>query len=148
MSTPLWASWKKIKTPKYKKWPLWHSRLWWNTPSKLVCLHPIAHYACWCRISHLIMVPIKFWRNSDPFKKKEHFCSSKIDWVRAYFCKSLKFLIVNQSNMDQNSLKQSIGYLGCFLSSNIATLMPFLNFPYLWVKYHPGWRKIFHFVGT
>ena len=34
--------------------------------------------------STLIMVPINFWRNSDPFKK-EHFSSSKIYWVRAFF---------------------------------------------------------------
>ena len=33
----------------------------------------------------LIMVPINFWRNSDPFKKKEHFSSSKIERVRAFF---------------------------------------------------------------
>ena len=30
------------------------------------------------------MVPINFWRNSDPFKKEEHFSTSKIDRVRAF----------------------------------------------------------------
>ena len=35
----------------------------------------VIDYACQCRTSTLIMVPINFWRNSDPFKKEEHFSS-------------------------------------------------------------------------
>ena len=38
----------------------------------------------------LIMVPINFWRNSDPFKKKEHFSSSKTDRIRLVLRKSMK----------------------------------------------------------
>ena len=53
------------------------------------CLMP--DYAHKCRTSTLKMVPINFWRNSDPFKKKEHFSSSKIDRVRAFLIKPSKF---------------------------------------------------------
>ena len=52
------------------------------------CLMP--DYTHRCRTSTLIMVPINFWRNSDLFKKKEHFSSSKIDRVRVF--------LVNLSN--------------------------------------------------
>ena len=53
------------------------------------CLMP--SYACRFRTSTLIMVPINFWRDSDPFKKKEHFSSSKIDRVRAFLINLSKF---------------------------------------------------------
>ena len=39
----------------------------------------------------LIIVPISFWQDSDPFKKKEHFSGSKIDGIRAFFINILKF---------------------------------------------------------
>ena len=42
------------------------------------------NYGRGCLISTLITVPINFWRNSDLFKKKEPFSSSKIDQVRAF----------------------------------------------------------------
>ena len=72
------------------------------------CLMP--DYAWRCRTSTLIMVPINFWRNSDPFKKKEHFSSSKTDRVNeSIFCQSYKFSIVNLSNRGQKYLKQSRG---------------------------------------
>ena len=39
-----------------------------------------------------MMVPIKFWQNSDLFKKNiKHISSSKTDNVRAFLDKSLKF---------------------------------------------------------
>ena len=44
-----------------------------------------------CLTSTLIMVPINFWQNSDPFKKREHFSSSKIDRVRAFLLNPSKF---------------------------------------------------------
>ena len=43
------------------------------------------------------MVQIKFWQNSDPFKKKEHLYSSKTAEVRALIDNSLKFSIENFS---------------------------------------------------
>ena len=81
-------------------------------------------------------VPINFWRNSDPFKKKEHFSSSKIDRVRAFFCKSLKFWLVNLSNTEQKCLKQSHIHHKCFKISNKFTLDPFWDFPYFGFKCH------------
>ena len=55
------------------------------------------------------MVPINFWRNSDLFKKKERFSSSKIDKVRAFQRKSLKFFKENLSNTKHKSLKRFWG---------------------------------------
>ena len=43
------------------------------------------------RTSTLIMIPINLWQDSDPFKKKEHFSSSKIDRVRAFLTNLSKF---------------------------------------------------------
>ena len=39
----------------------------------------------------LMTAPIFFWRNSDLFKKKEHFSSSKIDKIKVIQKKSTKF---------------------------------------------------------
>ena len=64
---------------------------------------PMPHYGRWCRISTLIMVPINFWQNSDLFKKKEHFFSSKIDKVRAFQRNSFR---ENLSNTKHKSLKR------------------------------------------
>ena len=50
------------------------------------------------------MVPISFWRNSDPFKKNEHVSSSKIDKARAILSKSLKSLMENLSNPKRKTL--------------------------------------------
>ena len=83
-----------------------HSGLRCDTSSKWVCLYPMPHYGRGCRISTLIMVPINFWRNSDLFKKKEHFSSSKIDKVRAFQRKSLKIFKENLSNTKHKSLKR------------------------------------------
>ena len=44
------------------------------------CRH-ISHFAV---MGSLMTAPIFFWRNSDLFKKKEHFSSSKIDKIRAF----------------------------------------------------------------
>ena len=48
------------------------------------------NYAHRCRTSTLIIVPINFWRNSDPFKKRTFF-KLKILPSKSIFCKSLKF---------------------------------------------------------
>ena len=55
-----------------------------TSPRRGLCNCLMPNYARRCRNSTLIMVPINFWRNSDPFKKKKHFSSSKIDRVRAF----------------------------------------------------------------
>ena len=60
-----------------------------------------------------MMAPINFWRNSDLFKKKEHFSSSKTDEVRAFLDKSLKFSIENLSKANDKSLKLSKAYNDC-----------------------------------
>ena len=62
----------------------------------------------------LIMVPINFWRNSDLFKKKKRFSSSKIDKVRAFQRKSLKFFKENLSNTKYESLKRFRSYYNHF----------------------------------
>jgi len=60
------------------------------------------------------MVPINFWRNSDLFKKKERFSSSKIDKVRAFQRKSLKLFKENLSNTKYKSLKRFWSYYDHF----------------------------------
>ena len=91
-----------------------HSGLLCDTSSKRVCLYLMPHYGRGCRISTLIMVPINFWRNSDLFKKKEHFSSSKIDNFRAFQRKSLKIFKENLSNTKQKSLKPFWSYFDDF----------------------------------
>ena len=56
-----------------------HWALMWHFTSYQFLMPEYTHR---CR-TILIMVPINYWRNSDPFKKK-HFCSSNIDLVRAF----------------------------------------------------------------
>ena len=59
--------------------------LWCDTsPHRGLCQRLILDYAHRYRTSTLIMVPINFWQNSDPFK--------------SIFCKSLKVSIANLSN--------------------------------------------------
>ena len=65
----------------------------------------ISDYTLWFRTSPLMMVPINFWWNSDLFKKKEHFSSSKTDKVRTFLDKSLKFSIENLSKAKDKSLR-------------------------------------------
>ena len=61
-----------------------HTLMWHLTRRGLYqCL--MLDYAHRCRTSTLIMVSINFWQNSDPFKNEEHFSSSKIDRLRAFF---------------------------------------------------------------
>ena len=79
-----------------------------------ICLYPMPHCGCVCSNSTLIMVPINFWRNSDLFKKKEHFSSSKIDKVRAFQRKSLKIFKENLSNTKHKSLKRFWSYYDDF----------------------------------
>ena len=68
----------------------------------------MSDYAHRCRTSTLIMIPINFWRNSDHLKKKNIFLAQKLTvLLQNFFCKSLKFSIVNLSNMGQKCLKQS-----------------------------------------
>ena len=63
-----------------------HTGLWSDaSPRRGLCQSFMLEYAHRCRTSTVIIVPINFWQNSDPFKKKEHFSSSKIDRVRAFF---------------------------------------------------------------
>ena len=68
-----------------------HWALMWHLNRSDLCQCLMPDYAQRCRTSTLIMVPINFWRNSDPFKKKEHFSSSKIDQVRAFFVNPSNF---------------------------------------------------------
>ena len=62
-----------------------HWTLMWHLACRGLyhCLMPDYAWRCWT--STLIMVPINFWQNSDPFKKKEHFSSSKTNRVKAFF---------------------------------------------------------------
>ena len=69
---------------------------------------PIADCALRFRSSTLMIVPIKFWRNSGKSKKKEHFSSSKTDKVFAFLHKSIKFLIENRWKVKQFFLKHSV----------------------------------------
>ena len=59
--------------PKFRSFFIWDS-----------LLSLMSDYALGFRTSYLIIVPIEFWRNSDLFKKKEHFSSSKIDKMRTF----------------------------------------------------------------
>ena len=69
-----------------------HTGLWCDTsPRRGLCHCLMPDYALRCRTSTMIMVPINFWRNSDPFKKEEHFSSSKMDRVRAFLINLSKF---------------------------------------------------------
>ena len=68
-----------------------HWVLMWHLTRRGLCQCLMPDYARRCRTSTLIMVPINFWRNSDPFKKKEHFSSSKNDRVRAFFANLSNF---------------------------------------------------------
>ena len=47
--------------------------LMWHLTRRGLCHCLMPDYARRSRTSTLIMVPIKFWRNSDPFKKKRTF---------------------------------------------------------------------------
>ena len=108
-----------------------------------VTLHPVGVFLIvWCRTMHVgagLMVPINFWRNSDPLKKKENFSSSKIYWVKEHF--SVKFSIENLSNTDQKCLKQSIGNQECFFTikrSNFEGIFEFsIFFPSVSRPYAP-----------
>ena len=56
-----------------------HTGLWCDTsPRKGLCHCLMPDYTRRCRTSPLIMVPINFWRNSDPFKKKNIFLAQKL----------------------------------------------------------------------
>ena len=50
-----------------------HWVLMWHLTREGIYLSFMPDYAQKCRTRSLIMVPIEFWRNSDLFKKKEHF---------------------------------------------------------------------------
>ena len=47
-------------------------------------LKSLPDYARRCRTSTLIMVPINFWRNSDPFKKKKIFLTQQLTMIRHF----------------------------------------------------------------
>ena len=51
------------------------------------------NFRCWTMHvgAGLALVPINFWRNSDPFEKKEHLSSSKNDRFRAFLVNLLDF---------------------------------------------------------
>ena len=98
--------------------------MWHLTRSGLYhCLMP--YYAQRCQTSTLIMVPINFWRNSDPFKRKQHFSSSKIDRV---FDKSLK-------NFHSKSLKYG---------RKMFETVSYLSWVLLNIKHH-NFKSIFKF---
>ena len=92
-----------------------HWALMWHLARRVLyhCLMP--DYAWRCRTSTLIMIPIDIWRNSDLFKNKERFSSSKIDQVRAFQRKYLKFSKENLSNTKQKSFKCLWSYYDHFL---------------------------------
>ena len=61
--------------PKYHKGGR-HTWLWCDTsPHRVLCHCLMPNYERRCRISTLIMIPINFWRNSDPLKEK-----NKLSW--------------------------------------------------------------------
>ena len=74
-----------------------HTGLWGDTsPRRGLCHCLKPDYAHKCRTSTLIMVPINYWQNSDPFKKK-HFLAQKFTKLE-HFLKCLKYSVVNLWN--------------------------------------------------
>ena len=65
-----------------------------------------------CCISPTIIVPLSLFSNSIPFLSKEHFASSKIEKVRAFYRKSLRNWNINHSKfrkqIPQNYFGQSL----------------------------------------
>ena len=74
---------------------------------------PIADCALRFRTSILMMISIKFLRNSDLLKRKEHLSSSKTDEVRLFLDKSLIFSIENLWYAQHKSCKLSLAYHDC-----------------------------------
>ena len=49
-----------------------------TSPRRGLCNCLMPDYACRCRSCILIMVPINFWRNSNPFRKENIFLPQKL----------------------------------------------------------------------
>ena len=87
-----------------------------------------------CQTSTLRMVPIEFWQYLDLFKRTQHFFSSKIIEIRAFF-----FQI--SQNFSRNLLETKI--LKCFwFQYEFFLYHPFLQFWALFTRTFSSWQTI------